>query len=610
MCGFCGWIGYSNNIEDRNKVLINMCDRITTRGICEKEYYQDNIVNLGYNNLMKVEGSVKQPMTKICNGKKYVITYNGEIYNKRELKDEIILNGIHIENDAESEIVLSSYILWKEECVKHLRGIFAFVIWDMDNNYMFLCRDRLGIKPLFYSTINNTLVFGTEIKCLFEYPDINAVIDKEGISQLFGLGPARVEGKCVFKNIYEIKPASYMIYNNICMKQVKYWDLESKEHIDDLDKTIFNVKEKLNDAIISQLSEDMPGSMLSGGLDSSIITAVTSKEYEKKDKKLQTFSVDYIDNDKNFKPNDFQPDSDNKYIEIMREKYDLEHTKIELDTNLLIKGLHEAVIGRDLPGMTDVDVSLLEFCRQIKNSVSTVLSGEFADELFGGYPWFYKQECLDSDTFPWSISVDTRQRILNKRYDIDLKKYVDEQYIELEKKIPVCDSDSIQDKKIKKLMYMNIHQFGATLIDRTDRMSMLAGLNVRVPFTDYRLVEYVWNIPWSMKTHMDREKGLLRTAYKDILPEEVAFRKKSPYPKTCNPNYENALKEILLGILNDNENPLLKLINKNEVLDIIDNLEEVFKRPWFGQLMTGPQFMAYLIQINMWLIEYNVKIEE
>ncbi len=584
-----------------------MGDQITANGVNKKEYYQDELINLAANK----NSEENLILSKVCNGKKYVIVFNGEIYNKDEIKENIIDNGIHLESDSISEIVLSSYILYNTNCLNKLKGAFSFLIWSKDENKLFLARDQLGIKPLFYTYIDKKIVFATEIKCLFEYPEIDAKIDKDGISQLFALGPARIEGKCIFKDIFEVETASYVEFNNICIKKVKYWDLKSYDHLDNEEETINKVRELLNNSIINQAKDkDEVGSMLSGGLDSSIIASVMCREYERDNKKLKTFSVDYIDNDKNFKANDFQPDSDNKYIEMMREKYEFDHKYIKLDSQELVDGLYNAMKARDLPGMADVDVSLLEFLKNIKKeNMDIVLSGEFADETFGGYPWFYREECLNSDTFPWSISIDTRQRILNKKYsDINLKEYTDNIYNQFINKTPINENDSEIDKKIKKLMYLNIHWFGATLVDRTERMSTLSGVKVRVPFMDFELLQYVWNIPWKMKTLLEREKGLLRITYKDVLPEDVCFRKKSPYPKTYNPEYTNTIKKELIKILDNENEPIMQLIDKKEVLNIIDNLDEVFTRPWFGQLMTGTQFMAYLIQINMWLVEYNIKI--
>ncbi len=614
MCGFCGWVG-NKKVEDRNSVLYKMTDTITTRGPNETGYYQDDYINLGHNRLIVIDpNGGKQPMEKMCNGQKFVIAYNGEIYNIRQIRRELESNGIHIETNSDTEIVLGSYILWKEKCVEHLVGIFSFAIWEKENMRVFLARDHFGIKPLFYSFSNNNLVFASEIKSILKYPNIDAVLDKEGICQLFGLGPARVPGKCVFKNIYEIKPASYAIFDFMqnTFSQVRYWELKSYEHIDDELTTIDTVRKKLDNAIKEQLVSDVPlGSMLSGGVDSSLITAIAQLEFEKEGKTLKTFSVDYVDNDKNFKANDFQPDSDKAYIQKMQQRYDVEHHDIVLNSERLVEGLHDAMQARDLPGMADVDVSLLEFCKEIKKEVSVVLSGEYADEVFGGYPWFYREDSLNSDTFPWSVAIDTRQRILNKKYkDIDLKKYVNDVYDEFVEQVPLCKNDSEQDKKIKKLMYLNMYWFGATLIDRTDRMSMRTGLEVRVPFTDYRLVQYVWNIPWDLKTMLGREKGLLRLAYKDVLPKEIAFRKKSPYPKTYDPKYTQKLKEQLMKILNNDKEPIHKLIDKEEVKNILNDLDNVFTRPWFGQLMTGPQFIAYLIQLNMWLVEYDIQVEE
>jgi len=148
-----------------------------------------------------------------------------------------------------------------------------------------------------------------------------------------------------------------------------------------------------------------------------------------------------------------------------------------------------------------------------------------------------------------------------------------------------------------------------TLLDRTDRMCMYNGFEVRVPFCDIRLVEYLWNIPWEMKAYKGREKGLLRHAMEGILPEEIIYRKKSPYPKTHNPSYLNIVKDKLSEIMKDNNSPIHSLLNTQYINEIIETDGKAFSRPWFGQLMTGPQLMAYLIQVNMWLERYQPEIE-
>jgi asparagine synthase (glutamine-hydrolysing) len=498
-------------------------------------------------------------------------------------------------------MVLKGYMLWGADVVYHLNGIFAFAIWDENMNRLFLVRDRFGVKPLFYTMVNNNFVFGSEIKALLKFPEVKHEIDESGVSQIFGLGPARIPGSGVFKNIFELESGNFMLCTIEGIRTEEYWKLKNKEHIDDEKTTISNVRDILMDAIKHQLISDVPlGTMLSGGLDSSIVTAAASIAYRNNTSPLKTFSVDYVDNDKNFVKSDFQPNSDNEYIKMMKEKYNLDHKFIVLDTDGLVDTLREAMIARDLPGMADVDSSLYLFCKEMKEDVTVALSGEYADEVFGGYPWFYREDTLNSNTFPWSLAIEERQKLLSPDIKINLKEMIDHEY---NKTMNEVDGD-----KYKKMMNLNFKWFGATLIERADRMSMANGFEIRVPFTDHVLAEYVWNIPWEMKTYNNMEKGILREALKDYLPEPIYRRKKSPYPKTHNPNYTSAVKNILTEIVNDIDSPILDLINKDYVEEIINTNGSSFTRPWFGQLMTGPQLMAYLIQLNMWLEEYRVQI--
>lgn len=429
---------------------------------------------------------------------------------------------------------------------------------------------------------------------------------------MFGLGPAHTPGNGIFKDIKELKPAHFLIFNKYGIYTEKYWSLESKEHTDDLDKTCEKIRFLLEDSIEKQLVSDVPlAVMLSGGLDSSIITAYASKHYKQtKNKRLETFSVDYVDNDKNFVKSDFQPNSDNYYIDIMRKTFDTEHKNIIIDTPELANTLEDAMIGRDFPGMADVDSSLLLFCQKIKKTNTVVLSGECSDEIFAGYPWFFREDALKSNTFPWSIALEERQQILNPEIakKVKLKDYIDYRYNESLANVRILDIDSQETAEKRKISYLTMNWFMQTLLDRADRMSMLSGLEMRVPFCDYRIVEYLWNVPWEMKALNGREKGLLRYIVKDILPDEIVNRKKSPYPKTHNPNYLKVVKEKLTKIMQNKNAPINNLLNREYILEILRTNGEAFKRPWFGQLMTGPQLMAYLIQVNMWLEKYQPEI--
>ena len=373
------------------------------------------------------------------------------------------------------------------------------------------------------------------------------------------------------------------------------------------------VKFLLNDAITRQLVSDVPlCTFLSGGLDSSIITKFAS-DYCKDNglPPLDTYSIDYIDNDKNFVKSDFQPNSDNYYINLMNKKLYSKHHNIVLDTPELADALESAMIARDMPGMADIDSSLLLFCKNVKPESSIALTGECADEIFAGYPWFFREDALSSNTFPWSIAITERQHLLNNiiAEKVDLKEYIDYRYKESLDKVNLLDTDDEETNQKKKISYLTLNWFMQTLLDRADRMSMYNGFEIRVPFCDYRLVEYVWNIPWELKALNGREKGLLRYIMKDALPSEIVDRKKSPYPKTHNPTYLKKVKQMLNSIMQDPNAPINILFNRDYITEIIDTEGKSFSRPWFGQLMTGPQLMAYLCQVNMWLERYQPKIE-
>ena len=446
-----------------------------------------------------------------------------------------------------------------------------------------------------------------------EFQNYFPKIDGQGISELFGIGPAHTPGVGVFKGIEELKPANYLVFNRSGMRIKEYWKLKSRMHTDDFATTCSTVKELLTDAIERQLVSDVPlCTFLSGGLDSSIITLYSANYCRKHDlPMINTYSVDYVDNDKNFQKTDFQPNSDSDYINLITNKLGTKHHTIYLDTPELADSLKEAMIARDLPGMADVDSSLLLFCKAVKKEATVSIMGECADEIFGGYPWFFREDALSSGTFPWSINISGRQHLLNPELQekIDLKEYIDYRYNESLNEVELLNVDSKETKEKRKITYLTMNWFMQTLLSRTDRMGMYNGFELRVPFCDYRLAEYVWNIPWEIKALHGREKGLLRYIMKDELPKEIVDRKKSPYPKTWNPTYLKKVKGMLTEIMQNPESPITSLLNKDDILEILNTDGKSFSRPWFGQLMTGPQLMAYLCQVNMWLETYKPEIE-
>lgn len=611
MCGLAGFCSFKNNYTRDsgfwNEILINMRKSIAHRGNDNVGEYLKNNIGLSHTRLSIRDLSFgAQPIVRNVDGKEYVIAYNGEIYNTEELKSELS-PYYNFETTTDTEVILFGYIHFGIDFVERLNGIFAFAIWDSHFNRLILYRDRLGVKPLFYTIKADTIVFGSEIKALFCHPEISPKIDLNSFREVFGIGPARTSGNGVFKGINELKAGQYAIFSKDDFKKYQYWDIESKQHNDNYEQTVEKVSFLVTDAIERQLVSDVPiCSFLSGGIDSSIVTAVASRHLEEKGVKLNTFSFDFKENDIFFEKNAFQPERDKPYVEKMLIEYDLNHTFLECNEANLANLLYKVVDSKDLPGMADIDASLLYFCSLVKQKNKVALTGECADEIFGGYPWFYRQDLINSKTFPWSKNLETRTMLLSDKFKkkLDLEQYTNEQYYSSLNEAPKpLNKDNLGTRRME-IAFLNIKWFMQTLLDRMDRASMFSGLEARVPFADHRIIEYVFNVPWEMKYKNGVEKSLLREAFEGLLPNELLYRKKSPYPKTYHPNYESLLTKMLMGIIENKNSPILELLDKKKVLEFVDTPFDKGK-PWFGQLMAAPQLMAYIIQVNYWLEKYN-----
>lgn len=613
MCGITGWVDWDIDLQRERPILEAMTDRLAARGPDASGYWMSERAIIGHRRLIVVDpAGGGQPMARRHRGDFYVLTYNGELYNTAELRRSLEERGHRFESYSDTEVVLVSYIEWGSECLTKFNGIFAFGIWSTTDQTLFLARDRLGVKPLFYALRGNGIIFGSELKALFAHPAVEPELDEEGLAEIFGLGPARTPGNGVFKGISELRPGQMLFFSRRGLNLQRYWSLQSTGHRDDPGTTAQRIRELLSDAITRQLVSDVPVcTLLSGGLDSSIITAVAAEAYRTGGKeRLRTYSVDYVDNEKYFRSSLFQPDADGPWINQVASFLGTEHHSILLDSEILTEALRPALLARDLPGMADVDSSLYLFCRAIKQNVTVALSGECADEIFGGYPWFRDPESLVAGTFPWSRSLTLRNALLSPelRKKLRLHDYVAARYRDSIAEVPGLAGEAPLDAKRRELFYLNLIWFMAVLLERKDRMSMASGLEVRVPFCDHRLVEYVWNIPWEMKFYNHREKGILRRAVRGMLPDEVTLRKKSPYPKTHHPGYLAVLKAELERVMTDPAAPLRELVDYQAIRRMLQGAKDWLGDPWFGQLMTGPQLLAYLLQVNIWLTEYRIRI--
>ena len=591
MCGIVGFVNFKQVLTKHKNVLLNMNSSLINRGPDEDGYYIKEHVALAHKRLIVIDPKGgKQPMVEQLSENEYVIVYNGQIYNTKELRQTLEENGFTFKGHSDTEVLLKSYIYYGKNVVHHLNGIFAFAIWDQKNEELFIARDHFGIKPLFYTMQNNSFIFASEIKAIFQYPSVKKILNSQGIAELFGIGPAHTPGTTVFDNIFELKPSHFAIFNRSGFHLEKYWKLASMPHTENFAQTCDHLSFLLKDAITRQLVSDVPlCTFLSGGLDSSIITKFASDYcFENNLAPLDTYSIDYVDNDKNFVKSDFQPNSDNYYINLMVNKLHTKHHSIVIDTPELAEYLEDAMIARDMPGMADIDSSLLLFCKNVKPYATVSLTGECADEIFGGYPWFFRDDALHSGTFPWSIAISERQTLLAPHIAkrVDLKGYIGYRYNESLSEVEILDTDSPETAEKRKISYLTLNWFMQTLLDRSDRMAMYSGFELRVPFCDYRLAQYVWNIPWEIKALNGREKGLLRYVSRKFLPSEIVDRKKSPYPKTHNPTYLAKVKSMLSDIMAKTNAPINSLLNRDYIMEILETDGKAFTRPWFGQLMT------------------------
>jgi len=549
-----------------------------------------------------------QPMNLVWEGEEYSIVYNGELYNTPELRKELSSMGHRFTGHSDTEILLHAYAQWKDSCLEKLNGIFAFAVWEKKQKRLFLARDRIGVKPLFYSLRNGGLLFASEIKTLLCHPSISAQLDENGIAELILLGPGRTPGCGVLKGIEEIEPGCCGYYKQGRLNVWRYWKLTDREHTESFEETAEHVRWLVLDAIERQTVSDYPiGCFLSGGLDSSLISAVCAGIQQGKGEKLHCFSLDYAGNDRYFQPGKFQPNSDTAFIHRMISQLDIHHHWTVLQTDALLEELENATQARDLPGMADVDFSLLAFCRQIRQHVKVALSGECADEIFGGYPWYRDPEIREKAGFPWAQTTVQRIQLLQPGIlkGISPNEYVMDRYYQTCRDSDILPGTNPQERRMKEMMNLNFRWFMQTLLDRKDRMSMYSGLEVRVPFCDYRIAEYLYGVPWEYKDYKGVEKGLLRHSMNGILPNEILWRKKSPYPKTHDPRYWTLVRHQMEQLLQRRDEPLFQLINPSAIRDL---MEETSPWPWYGQLMKTPQTVAYLLQINYWMKSYGVSV--
>lgn len=550
-----------------------------------------------------------QPLQMQINGAKYLFLMDGTISNLTELKKRLMQTHVPVHGLSQEALILSAFVSYGPSFVKFLCGGFAIAIYDQTRAILYLFRDQLGIKPLFYAFLSETLLFASEPKGILAYPKFEPVLNAEAANELLSLGPAHTPGKTLYKGMSELKPGHFLVYAKEKLYTECYHRFQIKEHTDSYEDTLDHIKELLDTSFqTASYTNEAFASLLSGGLDSSIVSAKLAAC--KKETPFVTYSLDFTDSSKYFQANSFQPSLDAPFVQIMQKFLNSRHRVITCSNADLFQFLKPSVEAHDGPAMADVDSSLYFFCKQIAPRQRIIFTGECADELFCGYPWYHRSEMKESNSFPWTNDASLRLSLLNENIisSLQCKDYIHAQYLSCCKELSLDGDNTPAEALHQKTFLLTVRYFMQTLIDRTDRIASHLGIDARVPFADLRLAEYLFNLPYDLQAKEKEPKHLLRCYATNLIPDEIRLRKKSPFPKTYDPGYESFLIMELQRLIQKKDSPLFELVDAKKLSAFCYNPKDLGK-PWYGQLMAGPQLLAYYLQIHDWLVRYNVKLE-
>ncbi len=606
MGGIAGWITFGSPREDGALAVHTgrMIRALAHRGGGKRAVWNDDYAGLAHAAEEAVFSTVRA-------GHPYTVVCDASLTDAAPLRRSLARDGYAFEGESAAELILAAYLRGGEDCLHELNGSFAFLLWDGGHRIAFAARDAFGTRPLFYAPVDGGLLLASEMKGLFAHPQCVPELDVDGLREVLGIGPGRTPGNGVFRGVHELEPGECLRIDGDGIRPRTWYALEAREHADSLEETVEQVRALLFASIRRWWPEQSDAcSLLSGGVDSSILTAATSNlSKETAHARIATYSFDYVDNAAHFRATSFQPESDAPYVEKVRAHCGTVHKVLLCDTENLVDALLPAMRARDLPGMADVDASLLYFCGQLAKSQRIAFSGECADEVFGGYPWFHRKEFFAADTFPWNTDPTARLRALNPELAeaMDIPGYVQQRYEAMLAKTPRLPGEPRQEARRREISYLNLYGFMQTLIERGDRMAGASGLELRTPYCDPALIQYLYNVPWEFKTIGNEVKGLLRATAEGLLPYEVLHRRKSPFPKTHNPAYERMVQERVRALLSDGDAPVRALLDVPAVLALCGEQAD-YGKPWFGQLMAGPQLLAWILQLDGWLKEYRLAV--
>lgn len=607
MCGIAGWIDWQNDLTRQATMINRMADTLNHRGPDAGGQWLSPHAALAHRRLIVIDPETgAQPMVYQEGERTYAITYNGEIYNFRELRRELESFGHHFRTRSDTEVLLHAYVEWGETFVQRLNGIFAFGLWDEQQQQLLLARDHMGVKPLFYAQRGSSILFGSELKALLAHPLVKAEVDASGLAEILTF--VRIPDSGIYHDVHALRPGHMAICREQGMRISRYWSLHSAPHTDDLDTTAEYIHSLLADTVKRQLIADVPVvTMLSGGLDSSGLTALAACEFKQEGKTLHTYSIDFVDSSMHFHATPLHVSLDAPWVKRVSEHIGSQHHTVTMDASTMAENLLVPLFAHDFPTAGQMTSSLYLLFKAMKQEATVTLSGESADEVFGGYPWFHNEAMLKAQTFPWLSAFIGPGEIARSWLSADLVQklrpgqHIEQQYRMAIAEVPGLEGESALEARRREMFYLNQSHFLPFLLERKDRMSMATGFEARVPFCDYRLVQYVWNIPWQIKMVDNREKGILRHALASVLPEDVLTRKKSAYPTFQSPFYEEATRNWTQHILNDSNAPIQPLLDTQIVRQVVEK-----KAPL--PAMAVVSLYECIIQLNEWLKQYQVTL--
>ncbi|WP_340681974.1 asparagine synthase (glutamine-hydrolyzing) [Amycolatopsis coloradensis] len=587
MCGIGGIISFSSDLGGRDQTADRFAAALHDRGPESGGRWLGRHALLVFTRLAVIDPiGGGQPMVGADaedGAEPAVLAYTGEIFNFVDLRRELTGRGHRFITGSDTEVVLRAFEEWGPACAERLRGMFAFAVWDAAKEQLHLIRDRFGIYPLHYTLTDEGFAFASEPKALFHTGQARPVVDHDGLRELLGYTPT--PGLTVFRGVREVMPGEIVTFGRDGLSRRHYWQLPAREHTESLSETIRTVRELLEDSIKRQVVSDVPlGVMLSGGLDSSIVSTLVDREVGAGagGDRLRTFSMEYGYNLAHFRRNEMHESPDSPHVATMVERLGTDHSELLVTTDDLMDPLEQLAVvsGMDRPVVgLDTHVAFRRLAARMQPTATVALCGDGADELFGGYVWFQDPWYVRAKTFPWIgpfHGMEMYSGLVDRQLyqELDLPGYIDQRCREAIAETPLTGTETAEERRMREITYLNLTRYLRTVLDRRDRMGQAGPLEGRVPFCDHLLVEYVYNIPWAMKNLDGREKGLLRAAVTDLLPESILWRGKSPFPTAQDPAYRQSLRKQLQVISEDKASGIAGLLDAKRVEAVLSDPSE------------------------------------